>query len=525
MPIKDKDGLQVPEEFDPVKITLADCLACSGCVTTAETLLVTQQSKEEILSVLSSQSAPRRVVVSVSEQSLASLSVALNLPLDEAASCISGFCKTVLGAIYVVDLRWAQEIALEATVREYFYRVENAPQRLPIIVSSCPGWVCYCEKRHPELIPLLSEVPSAQAMAGWYMKEVLGQSFWKEQGDASVYHVSVQPCFDRKLEAVRPELSATGRSSDGTATTIDFQSQKSKESIKDTDCVLSTQELLNWMSEVDPGMPWRAAWDSLPEPLRDQAMECPALGFEGSGGYHQRVLLEIARRSGVAATTGGTPSTHAIGLEQLRYQSKRNPNHQIVTIDPSLGEWTKKIEFCVAYGFQQIQNVIRSLKRGAISSCQFIELMACPDGCLNGGGQIRTKQQRRTLEAVQNRFGERQRALAQSPVHSAGQLDLEGSTQRLSSLSEPPRGKPRREATGEPEEQNEPSKLASFPAPPSQTVAFRGSFLFSSQSFRDAYQQGQGSNLHPLQLRFVDRSKLLAESDNPSQQLINSLKW
>lgn len=368
---------------DIVKISLQDCLACSGCVTTAETMLVTSQSRPQIASVLAGEEAPRprAVVVSISDQSAASLAARWGVPVETAFAVVSGFCRAEMAATAVIDLRWAQRVCLEATAAEYMDRLCNGGV-LPMIASSCPGWVCYCEKTHPTLLPHVSRVMSPQAIAGKYSKQQLLQP---GEDPSAVYHISVQPCFDKKLEAARSDLASEERG-------------------RDTDCVLSTQELFEWMVDVNPQRPWSAPLDSTLERLRGSTDACTAAELEGSGGFHQYLMQHAAGELGMPAG--------AIAMPRIEYQVKRNANHRVAQLpglsNPATG---KPLLFGVAYGFQHIQNVVRSLKRktAATPDYTFIELMACPDGCLNGGGQVRATdpmENRKQLEGVMAVFQE-----------------------------------------------------------------------------------------------------------------------
>ena len=412
---------------DAIKISLQDCLACSGCVTTSETILVTSQSKEEIENVR--RRFPQRpVVVSISDQSAASIAAALGslrggeaVSVDEAFAVMSGFCRAHLGALVVCDLRWAQRISLEETAQEYQRRLVNKEvSRLPMIVAACPGWVCYCEKTHPQLMPLLCEVMSPQGVAGSYLKHL----------HPLAYHISIQPCFDRKLESVRedfrgpkPEaLIAMEAAASATAEAADPAPSPAQLDIADedrmTNCVLSTAELFKWMQEVEGGLEHRSRLDSCSprSSLRPRLAEnkkatnqhaeeevgsasstevCEAAGVDGSGGYHQHCILAAAHN--LCGAVG-------VSWSDLVYVSKRNSNHRVISIEESLSKRVPSAEgaggrlplsvlgeACIAYGFQHIQNIVRGINRKltTVRGLTLIEMMACPEGCLNGGGQVR----------------------------------------------------------------------------------------------------------------------------------------
>ena len=364
-----------------VKISLQDCLACSGCITTAETMLITSQSKDEVLREVAAPPDSRRpMMISISDQSAASIAVQLGCSVPDALKIISGFCRDELGASFVVDLRWAQRISQEQTAKEFIRRVREQPDALPLIVSACPGIVCYFEKTHPNLLPFLCPVMSSQGIAGAYAKKFV---------DPSLYHVSIQPCFDKKLEAVRDRAGDVSLGENGMA---------SGGADALTDCVLSTQELLEWMREVCPAPQsrWSGPLDtphgeSLRLRVDDMSQGCEALTLEGSGGFHQFAM------QAAAVSLVNTP----LDMNSIKYVTKRNSNHRIATADVLSG-----MNFCVGYGFQHVQNIVRGLNRPTSTTPRYslIELMACPDGCLNGGGQVRTQRPADTLFNVKGAF-------------------------------------------------------------------------------------------------------------------------
>ncbi|CUG84583.1 iron-containing hydrogenase, putative [Bodo saltans] len=434
-----------------LKISLQDCLACSGCVTSAETMLVTNQSKEELLTTLSA--TEKHVVVTISEQSAASIAVQLGSTVQAAYDVIARFARSVIRAEYVLGLEWAQHAALQLTAAEYLQRVATAPETLPMIVSSCPGWVCYCEKQYPELLPHLSRVMSPQGIAGSLLKRVIGGGNTTSSLE-SVYHVSIQPCFDRKLEAAR----------DGEAAV----SEEEAVGVRYTDCVLSSHEVLEWMTEIaaaassTPVMQWGPestvhGLDAAPtierrddnarptvpaddnEEGRKDSDELTAL--QGSGGYHQHVLTAAAQQC---------VGRGAFSWSTATFETKRNANHRLIRtpVDAQLSlpqplpsNGAKQHLFCIAYGFQHIQNIVRGLRKRLSTTplYTFIELMACPSGCLNGGGQVRTSSHEETLTSVRRVFVEHRAGGLCGPPHDSTATNDEEDHSTESPIAKVPR--------------------------------------------------------------------------------------
>lgn len=219
-------------------VSLSDCLACSGCITTAESVLIQDQSYIKLLNQLNS-SDKRIIVVSISPQSLASISSHTNFTPMDSFLKISTFLKK-LGVNYVVDMSSVGDIALMESREEFVKRYQMGNIRnvwttpittaalssskiilnsevkvidspsispyLPMFASQCPGWVCFAEKSQPQVLPYVSTAKSPQQIFGTIFRSVIDEkrnSISNSDNNKPVYVVSIQPCFDKKLEASR----------------------------------------------------------------------------------------------------------------------------------------------------------------------------------------------------------------------------------------------------------------------------------------------------------------------------------
>lgn len=202
------------QKLEKVEITLADCLACSGCITSAEGVLITQQSQEELLRVLQENQAAKLngletklVVFTVSQQPILSLAKRYGLGVVECGQRLAGYFKSI-GADLVIDTKLADDLALIEARNEFIdrFNAEAIGQKtLPMLASSCPGWVCYAEKTHGNFIlPYISSTRSPQQIMGVLVKQLLGQQ--KGIQPNLIYHVTVMPCYDKKLEASREDF-------------------------------------------------------------------------------------------------------------------------------------------------------------------------------------------------------------------------------------------------------------------------------------------------------------------------------
>ncbi|XP_051878108.1 cytosolic Fe-S cluster assembly factor narfl [Pristis pectinata] len=351
------------QKLEKAKITLNDCLACSGCITSAESVLITQQSQDELYKVLnqnkvSSSKNRKMVVVSVSPQSRASLAARFNLPFTDTAQRLTAFFKN-LGVDYVFDTTFSRNFSLIESQREFVQRFrshKDDSKALPMLASACPGWICYAEKTHGSyIIPYISTTKSPQQVMGSLVKDY----FAKQQNVTpdQIYHVTVMPCYDKKLEASRE----------------DFFSEEYQ--TRDVDCVITSGEVLKMLEQeglslvnVDP-VPLDAIFSN------DAEGEVVGHSGGGSGGYLEHIFKYASRE------------LFGIEVHEIVYKTLRNKDFQEVTLEQ---DGNVLLRFALAYGFRNIQNLVQKLKRGKLTY-HYVEVMACPSGCLNGGGQIRTE--------------------------------------------------------------------------------------------------------------------------------------
>nr|QSX72230.1 cytosolic Fe-S cluster assembly factor narfl [Halisarca dujardinii] len=392
-----KGGVEL--KLEKAKITLNDCLACSGCVTSAETVLIAQQSQLELYHALEENQRLRKagldkecrtIVVSMSPQSRASLAAKYKMTNEDMMAKATSFFKT-LGVHYVFDTTFARDFSLLESAKEFVSRFKEGGT-LPMLASACPGWVCYAEKTHGSyILPFISTTKSEQQIMGSLVKSYFAEKTLGMTAD-KIYHVTVMPCYDKKLEASRD----------------DFYSDLY--STRDVDCVLTSGEVDLMFSEknidiasLEPSEP------DIPFSCYTDSSLLTGHSGGGSGGYLEYILKHSAKE--IFGTEVG----------KIEYKVLRNSDFKEVTLEQ---DGKVVLKFAAAYGFRNIQNVVQKLKRRKCDY-HFVEVMACPSGCLNGGGQIRAEGQedaRLLLQQVEAIYGT---LVPQSPEDNLSTLEMQ----------------------------------------------------------------------------------------------------
>ncbi len=250
-----------------------------------------------------------------------------------------------LGFDKVFDTDFGADLTIMEEGTELLNRIREGG-KLPLITSCSPGWVKFCEHYFPEFLDNLSTCKSPHEMVGAMIK-----SYYAEKNGidpSKIFVVSIMPCTAKKFEAVRPELSATG--------------------YPDVDVVLTTRELARMIKQA--GIDFVNLPDEEFDPFFGDSTGAGAI-FGATGG-----VMEAALRTVYEIVTGKPMENVEInevrGLEGVK------------EAEISLGGMT--IRAAVAHGTANARALLEKVKSGE-KEYHFIEIMACPGGCVNGGGQ------------------------------------------------------------------------------------------------------------------------------------------
>ena len=176
---------------------MADPAIRSGCITSAESVLITMQSHLQVLEFLAENAAHERTsqkrkipVVSIAPQSLASLAASVSSCSTTSVTPrqifhrLESFFDQALGIDHVYDTTFARHISLLEHAREFWDRKSRSANgikgALPMLASACPGWICYAEKTHSEMLPFISRTKSPQQVMGTIAKSWL-TSKWNKK--------------------------------------------------------------------------------------------------------------------------------------------------------------------------------------------------------------------------------------------------------------------------------------------------------------------------------------------------------
>jgi len=270
-----------------------------------------------------------------------------------------------LGFDAVFDTNFAADLTIMEEGTEFLTRLRKAfegGQRdlLPMFTSCSPGWVQYMEFFHHGLLSNLSTCKSPQQMFGAIAKTYYAKKLDKRPED--IYVVSVMPCTAKKFEASRAEMNASG--------------------VRDVDAVLTTRELARMIrvAGID--------FASLP----DEDMDAPLGLCTGAGVIfgHTGGVMEAALRTVYEFLTGQELPMPKLHVPQLA--SLEGIKEAEITFRDVRPEWGflegVTLRIAVAHGLGNAERVIRAIESGQ-REYHFIEVMACPGGCIGGGGQPR----------------------------------------------------------------------------------------------------------------------------------------
>ncbi|MFA7230325.1 MAG: NADH-dependent [FeFe] hydrogenase, group A6 [Victivallaceae bacterium] len=336
------EAVVAPAGMRPLSET--KCVFCGQCVAACPVgALTAQNHKYDVWRALNDetktvivQTAPAVRVAIGEEFGMAPGSIA-------TGKLVSGL--KLLGFDKVFDTDFAADLTIMEETTELINRIKKN-ENLPILTSCCPGWVKFLEHQFPELIYMPSTAKSPQQMFGAIAKSYYAEKIGKKPEEIIV--VSVMPCLAKKYEASREEFAPNG--------------------VRDVDIVISTRELADMFKEAGIRI------EKLPEQEYDNPLgESTGAGviFGASGG-----VLEAALRTAADWLSGESLKnidfTAVRGLEGVK--------------EATVNVAGLELKVAVTSGLGNARKVLEKIQKGE-AVYHALEIMACPGGCLNGGGQ------------------------------------------------------------------------------------------------------------------------------------------
>ncbi len=325
---------------------LADvsCISCGQCIVNCPTGAIVE--KDDTDKVLAAINDPEKFVIVQTAPSIrATLGEAFGMHIGTNVEGKMVAALRRLGFDKVFDTDFAADLTIMEEANELIERVQNGGT-LPMITSCSPGWIKYCEHYYPEQIPHLSSCKSPQQMFGAVMKTYYAEKMGMDPKDMVV--VGIMPCTAKKFETQRDDQNASG--------------------YPDVDIALTTRELARMIESA--GIFFKHLPDEeFDNPFGESTGASTIFGATGG-------VMEAALRTAVEKLTGET-------LENVDFTEVRGMDGVKEAEYDVAG---KKIKVAVASGTKNAKVLMDQIKAGT-SEYLFIEIMGCPGGCINGGGQ------------------------------------------------------------------------------------------------------------------------------------------
>ncbi len=325
-------------------LNVSDCILCGQCVLVCPTAALRENSSVKSVST-ALESKTKYTIVQVAPAVRATLGEEYNMPLgtDVTGKMVTGLRR--LGFKKVFDTNFAADLTIWEEANELIHRITNN-EPLPMFTSCCPGWVKYIETNYPDLLKYVSSCKSPHEMEGAVLKTYYAKKLGINPND--VFVVSVMPCTVKKFEASRSELS--------------------EHSLPDVDAVITTRELVRFFEVA--GIDFEDLNDGkFDDPLGESTGAAAIFGASGG-------VMEAALRTAYHSLTG----EHLENMELSAIRGAEGVKEASIDINGTV------INVAVVNGIGNVPEVLNDLRNGT-SKYHFIEVMACPGGCINGGGQ------------------------------------------------------------------------------------------------------------------------------------------
>lgn len=345
---------------------LADviCINCGQCINRCPTgALKAKDPAEEVWDAIDD--PKKHVVMQTAPSPRAAIGECFGLPAGTSVTRKLNTAIKRMGFDRVFDTDFTADLTIMEEGTELLLRLKKAlldkdpSVKLPMFTSCSPGWVKFIEHFYPHRLGHLSTAKSPQQMFGAIIKTWYADRNNIDPKD--IVSVALMPCTAKKFEMERPEMCSSG--------------------YKDVDYGLTTREMAGMIKECGIDLP------NLPESDFDSPMGIGSgagLIFGATGG-----VMEAAIRTAYELVTGRSVPFDKLNVIPVR--GMEGIRRAEIPIDKTVEEWKflegVTLKVMVAHGTANANKVLEMLERGELTDVHFIEIMACPGGCLGGGGQ------------------------------------------------------------------------------------------------------------------------------------------
>jgi len=339
------------------------CTNCGQCINRCPTgALVERNYVDEVWDAIYDEK--KHVVVQTAPAVRVALGEDLEMP---AGSLVTGKMVSALrrlGFNSVLDTDFTADLTIIEEGHELLSRLKKAlvdkdpSVKLPMTTSCSPGWIKFIEHTYPEYLENVSTCKSPQQMFGALAKTYYAQK--RGIDPANIISVSIMPCTAKKFEADRPEMTSSG--------------------FKDVDYVLTTRELAIMIKQA--GLEFIHLEESKYDSIMGESTGAAVI-FGATGG-----VMEAALRTAYEVVTGREVPFDGLNITPVR--GMEGVKEAAVKIENVKPEWSflegAELKTVVAHGLTNAKKVMDAVRDGK-ANYHFIEIMACPGGCLGGGGQ------------------------------------------------------------------------------------------------------------------------------------------
>ena len=321
-----------------------DCTFCGQCIESCPTgALREKEYIDDVWKKLKDDES--YVVVQTAPAVRVALGEEFGMPIGTNAKGKMVTALKYLGFNKVFDTNTGADLTIMEEANEFIERLTKGGT-LPMITSCSPGWVRFAEKNYPELLDHLSSCKSPHQMFGAIIKSYFAKKYNIEP--SKIVTVSIMPCIAKKYEASREEMEV--------------------DTLRDVDYVLTTRELARMIRQANINF----------NSLEDGDFDIPMGDASGAGAIFGTTggVMEAAIRTAVDTLEGKS-------LEKVEYEAVRGEKE---IKEATLQIAGKEIKIAVASGLANARKIMEQIKQGKCEY-QFVEIMACPGGCVMGGGQ------------------------------------------------------------------------------------------------------------------------------------------